>query len=91
MTRFGIEFSINRVGAVLLSALMALITASFNAVAGQATPAGSMRHGTSRSRKGFMPSAVLPRPSRPGRVRRIPYGRSRPGALILDLPIFQRR
>ena len=39
MTRFGIEFSIDRVAAVLLTALTALITVSFNAVAGQPTPA----------------------------------------------------
>ena len=39
MTRFGIEFSIDRFAAVLLTALTALITVSFNAVAGQPTPA----------------------------------------------------
>jgi ABC-type nitrate/sulfonate/bicarbonate transport systems, periplasmic components len=39
MTRVDIEFSIDRVAAVVLSALMAMITFSFNAVAAQPTPA----------------------------------------------------
>lgn len=39
MTRVDIEFSIHRVAAVVLSALMAMITFSFNAVAAQPTPA----------------------------------------------------
>ncbi|HEX6435732.1 MAG TPA: ABC transporter substrate-binding protein [Candidatus Binatia bacterium] len=39
MTRVDIEFSIHRVAAAVLSALMAMITFSFNAVAAQPTPA----------------------------------------------------
>jgi NitT/TauT family transport system substrate-binding protein len=39
MTKFGIEFSIGRIAAVTLSAMMAMISFSFNAVAAQPTPA----------------------------------------------------
>jgi NitT/TauT family transport system substrate-binding protein len=39
MTKFGIEFSIGRIAAVILSAMMAITSFSFNAVAAQPTPA----------------------------------------------------
>src|SRR5919107_1749699 len=39
MTRFGIDFSTSRVAAVVLSALTAMVSFSFNAVAAQPTPA----------------------------------------------------
>jgi NitT/TauT family transport system substrate-binding protein len=39
MTKFGIEFSIGRIAAVTLSAMMAMISFSFSAVAAQPTPA----------------------------------------------------